>query len=340
LQSYFYRAYGLRIQSNSIVYGFCPDLTPCEPSDLLLEISPEPPAWFRERETSVSVIRYKQAAVPETADPAYTLTVWGSDQYFELTYADGARFVIDADASRVWGQCPPLAAEDVEVYLRGPILGFVLRRRGEAALHACAVSVSGESIVLCGPSESGKSTTAAALALQGAAVLCDDITALHETNSGFCVQSGYPRICLWPDVVEHLFGAPDALPRLTSTWEKRFLPLDGVKAKFETTGRPLGIVYLFAPRASDGRAPRVEELSGRQALLELVQNTYMNWLLDRERRAAEFDILTRLVMNVPVRRIVPHSDPHQIDALCDLIRDDFKRIAAAGSRTKILASRP
>ena len=65
----------------------------------------------------------------------------------------------------------------------------------------------------------------------------------------------------------------------------------------------------------------------RDALLELVQNTYMNWLLDRNQRAAELDVLTRLVANVSVRRIVPHTDPARLGALCELIIKDAKRLS-------------
>jgi hypothetical protein len=339
LHLYSYRAYGLGIQSDSFIPGFCADI-PSAPCDVSLEIGPEPPCWFLKGKPLDSAICYNQPAIPETADPAYTLTVWGARRFFELAYSDGARFLIDADAKRVWGQCPPLTIEDIGVYLRGPIMGFVLRRRGVAALHASAVSISGQSVVMCGPSESGKSTTAAALALRGIPVHCDDITAVGETAAGFFVESGYPRICLWPDAVEHLLGAPDILPRLTPTWGKCFLPLDGIRATFEARRQPLGVVYMFSPRVSESRAPRVAQLSSRQALLELVQNTYLNWLLDRERRAAEFDVLTRLVMEVPVRRIIPHSDPHRIGALCDLIRDDAERLTAAPARSKMLTSRP
>jgi hypothetical protein len=85
---------------------------------------------------------------------------------------------------------------------------------------------------------------------------------------------------------------------------------------------PLGLIYLFAPRSDDAGTPRVEEMRPREALLNLVQNTYMNWLLDRKQRAAEFDILSRLVQQVPVRRIVPHRDPGRIAALCELIQKD------------------
>jgi hypothetical protein len=53
-----------------------------------------------------------------------------------------------------------------------------------------------------------------------------------------------------------------------------------------------------------------------------VQNTYMNWLLDREQRAAEFEVLAQVVAHVPVCRVIPSSDPNRIGDLCDLILAD------------------
>jgi hypothetical protein len=66
----------------------------------------------------------------------------------------------------------------------------------------------------------------------------------------------------------------------------------------------------------------------RDALLELVQNTYMNWLLDRERRAEEFDELWKVVQQVPVRRIVAHTDGAAIGKLCEIIMADATQILA------------
>jgi hypothetical protein len=55
----------------------------------------------------------------------------------------------------------------------------------------------------------------------------------------------------------------------------------------------------------------------------------MNWLLDRTQRAAELDLLSRIVAKVPVRRVVPHRDPARIGALCELIIADAERLFAA-----------
>lgn len=299
----------------------------------MLEIG-EQPAWVRQALSLPSVCYHQQPAEPETSDPAFRVNVLGEMDFFELAYGDGTRFVVDGAGTKVWGTWkPPLVLEDLVTYLLGPVMGFVLRRRGVTPLHASAVSVGGHAIVLSGAAQAGKSTTAAALALRGVRVLCEDVAPLKEDKDGFSVEPGYPRVCVWPDAVEKLLGQGDALPRLTPNWEKCFLALDGVQGNFEAERRPLGVVYLFAERSEQSDAPRVDKLSPREALLGLVQNTYMNWLLDRKQRAEEFDMLSRLVARVPVRRIVPHQDPARLGALCDVLLEDAGRLTAERGST-------
>jgi len=86
------------------------------------------------------------------------------------------------------------------------------------------------------------------------------------------------------------------------------------------------MIYLLAQRSQEERAPWIEEISPREALLELVQNTYLKRLLDRTQRAAEFDLLSRVVMQVPVRRILPHVDFARVGVLCDLIVAHTERV--------------
>ena len=286
------------------------------------------PSWGEKGRRLSTTVRYSQPSNLETGNVGYDVTVCGFNRVFELSYSDGAKFAISERGTHVWGTCGALDSEDLAAYVRGPLLGFLLRRRGITAAHASAVSIAGRAAVLCGPSEAGKSTLAAALALRGVPILSDDIAAFYDRDEGLFVEPGYPRICLWPDAVENLFGGSDALPRLTPTWEKCFLPLAGERATFETKRKPLGVIYLLSARCNDSTAPRVEDLDGREALLMLVRNTYMNWLLDRPQRASEFDMLCRLVAEVPIRRVVPHSDPAQIGKLCELILRDSEQFMA------------
>ena len=329
--SYSYRVYGLAIDSTTSIAG--PECFPqsARRADLSLETGPEPDWVLQGCAFPGHVISH----LPESeggADPSFQLIEHGQAACFELAYSDGARFVVDADARRVWGTFrPPLTSADLATYFLGPVLGFILRRQHVTSLHASSVEILGQAVAFSGDAGFGKSTTAAALALRGIPVLSEDISPMHETAGRFHLFPGYPRVCLWPDSVAYLLGSAEALPRLTPVWEKCFLPLDGVRARFSREALPLGLIYLFAPRADEAGAPRVEEMRPREALLNLVQNTYMNWLLDREQRAVEFDTLSRLVRQVPVRRIIPHRDASRISALCELIQEDAAAVLAPRS---------
>ncbi|MBS1842019.1 MAG: hypothetical protein JSS69_01795 [Acidobacteria bacterium] len=289
----------------------------------------EKPNWVLAAGSLPAEVVHSIPAEPECSDPAFLVQKYGDEEFYELSYGDGARFFVDAAGTALWGECPPpLTVEDLATYLVGPVLGFVLRRRGITSLHASALSFSDMAVAISGPATAGKSTTAAALALRGVSALCEDITALSERQGEFYVQPGYPRVCLWPDAVEKLYGSEEALPNLTPTWEKKFLALDGERARFEPEPKRLGAIYLLGHRVEEEAAPRVEELSPREALLDLVQNTYMNVLLTREQRAEEFELLSRLVNRVPCKRVTPHADARRIGRLCELIEADARGIAS------------
>jgi hypothetical protein len=324
--TYFYHAYGVTLASDTPIPGLKQTDSDFGRPDVALSFGSEPD-WVREaKHLPRGLDRPKPNALDQNDSAGSTLTSFGAGQFFQLSYNDGTQFVLDATAERLWGTCiPPLTIDDIATYLSGPVMGFILQRRGLMSLHASAVCIDGWAVVLCGESQTGKSTSAAALALRGVAVLCEDVTPLLEEPGSFQVEPGYPRVCLWPDAVEYLLGTPNVLPQLTPTWEKCFLPLDRDGARFEQQKRPLGAIYLLAQRSQEEKAPWIEEISPREALLELVQNTYMRRLLDRMQRAAEFDVLSRVVLQAPVRRIVPHVDFARVGILCDLIVADSKR---------------
>lgn len=331
--SYYYRAYGVGIVSTSRI----PGLEPLEPTQLRttfftlrFETGPEPEWAKQARSLNARVLSH----LPEdkkTADPAFVLTEHGNGKCFDLAYSDGARFVVDETAERVWGTTrPPLAHEDLALYFLGPVMGFLLRHRRITCLHASAVELHDRAVLFCGDAGFGKSTTAAALALRRAPVLSEDIVPLRLTEGRYWATPGYPRVCLWPDAVVKLLGDEQALPLLSPTWEKRYLPLDGMRAEFASEEQPLGLIYLFGERSDGASAPRIEALRPREALLELVQNTYMNWLLDRSRRAEEFDELSKLVQQVAVRRVVAHSSGEKLGTLCERIFEDAEKTLTKG----------
>jgi len=327
--THLYSAYGLTLESQVAIPGLAERVPSGEDwgSPQIAVTMNEPPGW--QREALPSDARLVFPARSTSRSPINALRLYSRDNgsVFHLNYPDGAQFAIDAETQNLWCWGPAsLTFEDLSTYIVGPVLGFILRRRGTLALHASCFCFRQQAFALSGGPQSGKSTLAAALAMRGLPILCEDITAVREQDGNFLASPGYPRVNLWPDSAASLCGSPSDLPRITPNWEKQFLPLDGGKALFECHPRPLAAVYIIAPRQGGEVAPRIEKMSPRHAALLLVQNTYMNYLLDKAQRAAEFDALVQLVSRVAVRRLVPRSELAGMNAACDLIEADAARV--------------
>ena len=271
-------------------------------------------------------LSYASSYKDEAGNPA--LTIWKSagSRYLRLAYFDGTQFWLDREGTEVWATWPGnLTVEDTAAYLLGPVLGFMLRVRGVTCLHASAVAFGEKAVAFVGSEGAGKSTTAAALARQGHAVLSDDVVALAEHNGSFFVHPASPYLCLWPESVESLYGSAEALPRFSPNYEKRCLSLQKQDLRFETRALPLAAIYILGDRRADP-APAVEEISPQRAFFALVANTFATNTLDSTMRAKEFAMLARLAPRVPIRVLCAHSDPSRLKDLCDLLAQETKRL--------------
>ena len=262
--------------------------------------------------------------VGEDGEPA--LRIWSAEDgsFRRLCYYDGVQFWIDRAGENVWARWPENSSlEDAASYLVGPVLGLLLRIRGINCLHASAVRIGDGAVAFAGAEGAGKSTTAAAFARRGCSVLSDDIVALGEQDGRICVIPAYPYLSLWQDSVEMLYGPGKILPRFSENWEKRLLSLAGNSLRFEEQAKPLRAIYMLGERSSAPEAPFFEEITPREAMLDLVANSYASSLLEKEMRAREFELLGRLVAKVMVLRLRPHADPTRINQLIDLVLGSF-----------------
>jgi hypothetical protein len=312
--------YGLGIVTNSIIPGVPASTIASE--DLRISFG-SLPAWLQELNAAQSEACYVADYKSECGEPALRVFRLLDGEYYRFDYADETRFLIDRAGSEIWAEwSAPLTLEDTATYLLGPVLGFVMLLRGIVCLHASAIAIEDKAIALLGPAGSGKSTTAAAFAERGCKVLAEDVVTLDDRGDRFLVRPGYPCIRLWPPAVKALYGSKTHLPPLTPNWDKCYLDLS---ERFHSTPLPLAAIYQLGERHHDARAPFITALDRSEGLMALVANTYATKLMDRQMRAREFDLLTRVVGNIPLRRITPHADPARITDLCDRILNDFSR---------------
>ena len=317
-----YSAFGLFLHSNLEIPGVPSLPHPNRPPDVEFHLGASP---YKEEHAALMAkeLTYVSPQILETGEPALRMWRISADNFLHIRYYDGTEFWLDEKRKTVWATwVDGSSLENAASYLFGPILGVLLRLRGITCLHASAVAIRDYSVALVGAEGAGKSTTAAAFAREGHAVISDDIVALVEQAGIFQVMPAYPHLSLWPESVDILFGSPNALPQFTQDWDKRRLSLGSNGTSFERRTLPLGAVYLLGSR-TPGATAGVEGTRLQTAHLSLLVNTYGSNILSNELRAAEFAVIGRLVAKIPIRQLVRSDDPAQLSELCRLIRDDF-----------------
>lgn|GEM_PF-1007130 len=243
--------------------------------------------------------------------------------HYRFRYRDGAAFLLRADGGRVWVEHPPaMSSEDICSYLLGPVFALVLRLRGIVCLHASAVCTASGAVAFLGQAHAGKSTLAASFALAGHPALSDDIATLVPEGGHFQVAPDAPYLNLWPRSAELLFGDADALPHLSTTWDKRFLALDPHhrcdRPQAQATparAQRLVAIYELATAERAGAPTRILPHTGHRALITLVQYARAAALLSPAQRPGELEVLAAVVRSaVPIRRIerALHARPETV----------------------------
>ncbi len=323
----YYTVYGLNLSTNVIIPGIV-EIRPLSKAQVDIHVFLEAFSdWIQEllvgeRINYYTSPRYNQAEVPHM-----TVDALAGGAYFHFQYDDGCQFVINRAATEVWGTWSEnLVLQDATLYFLGPILGFILRLRGVTCLHASCISVEDRAFAILGGSGAGKSTTAAAFAVRGYPIVSDDVLPLAETDNIFQAIPGYPRLRLWSASVKALYGAPDIQPLLSPNWSKRYLDLNDSAYTFKSTPIPLHAIYIIERRSDDSTAPFIEPVPRSNGLFALAANTYRNELLDKAMRQQEFRFLGRLVNQIHLRRLTPHTDIAKLPQLCDTILEDFQAL--------------
>ena len=312
--------YGLILAANRTIAGVASAPSPSTP-DMRVRFDrvPDPSALRQD----TRLLEHS----PNTAEgrPLFTLYRRGDGYLFE--FPDETQFVISGDGKDVLVSWQRPAGEDVAAaYLVNTVMAFVLRLHGREVLHASAVAVDGFAVAVAGPSGAGKSTLAACLARRGLVVLSEDVAALTEVDERFFVLPSHSRIRLWSDSAALV--SDEELPFLDGTDWKRYFDVGVVPQRpFE-----LAAIYSLDDRQTSPLAPRIEPLSARDGLVDLIANTYHN-VRDPQLAPASFERLGRLVRRVPLRLAVPHTDLASAFRLAELIVEDARRLLAARSAT-------
>lgn len=258
------------------------------------------------------------------------LRVWRDGDAYFLAYLNGGVFLVRHDRDEIWAVWT--GKHDfgyVNAQILGPILGLVLQLRGFLVLHASVVAWNERAFAIAGPSGAGKSTLAAELFRQGCRVLSDDIAALEKHAGFWQAHPGYPRLRLWPDTAEALYGAQHNLRPIVpyyQPWNKRYLDCDGQSGDFSTAPIPISAVYLLNWEHAEDAQPVIAPLTGADRLANLDAHSFMEYLLDREQRKRQMAAIVDLLSQASIYQVQPKPDLAALPELGAAILDHFSRM--------------
>ncbi len=234
-------------------------------SDIALdEASPE-----RDAERAIDLII-------ERGHIGYPLPAVGEAPHFDFGDPDGTLMVWPAagirirDNTHIVVQSPPHVPESYLAFpLLGPVMGWLLHRRGMLVLHAGAFVLNGRGIALLGDKGAGKSTTTAAFIAAGASLLTDDLLAMSVTQDARpCIHPAFPQIKLNSGSSFTLEGANiRRMPLIERGFGKRQYRLDAMAED------PTACDYIFVLERG-AHDPGIEWYDGADALRALIRFSY------------------------------------------------------------------
>lgn len=227
-------------------------------------------------------------------DPATTYSVISGVNGWPdwwVTYADDRRISNSAHAS--------IALTHLFAHLNRAV---VAHSPDDAVnLHASACALDGRAVVMAGPTESGKSTLAAGLALRGLAYLTDEVVEIDPVDLTVAPYPKPPSIDpgAWP-VLEAL--RPTASGGLAGIGHTQW-HVDPAALPGGVAAGPVRVALLLRTRWREGSATVVRPVSAARFVLDLALDMFR----PRERLAWQVQVLGRLAEQAMVYELT-YSD--------------------------------
>lgn len=318
-----YSLFGLTFSSELPIPGLAPRSAQGSP-DLAVSFGAKP-SWAANAGWSSATKWYESRYHDHNGDPVLRAFTLDEGALIWLRFSDGVEFLLDGQATRVWGSGSdrPSIDKTIARFLTA-VMALTLRLRGVTTLHASAVCVDRRVVAFAGVEGAGKSTLAAAFVSQGYAGFSDDLVPVTLDGRTCMALPGPPWLRLRGDAAA-ILGGPVATTPLLPTIEDGYVDLDLRRPAFhfEPNATALAAIYLLEPLTDSSARARVEALSASDAVLRLGANTWVSRLMDAEMRSKELDALCRIVDLVPTRSARGPQGREGLRALCDCIREDL-----------------
>jgi hypothetical protein len=263
----------------------------------------------------VETLQPTSADPPLYVDPRAIVDVYSHGSSYWLHFHIGAAVHVDQNGAR--GHITPGAVEYGQVEdVTYTALAPLLRRRGYYLLHAFAATVDGHTILLCGPSGTGKTTTGVSLLLHGWQLLANDVVLLEQRQDGIYALPTPGPLRVRPPTL-FLLPALRHRPGSAHTPTASYI-FPGEAVATAGWGDPAPIDAIYFPAIQKGAShSRREPLPQAVALAHLLEESVDRW--DVASLEGHTSLLQTLVQQAPARVLHLAMD---VDALPQLLKPE------------------
>ncbi|MFZ2961143.1 MAG: hypothetical protein WA705_30050 [Candidatus Ozemobacteraceae bacterium] len=257
-----YSVYGMRVQS----------FFPLQP---LLE------SEFEEPDIEILISDETSPVKPPMAVPKFVLLwqkreedallgyYWAGGGYTEFRYSmSPGKMKIIPSYSNFRNMIPALI---------GPAFGAALSIRGDLCLHGSVLALNGKAFIICGKSGGGKSSLSAALLLQGASFLSDDIGVIEMIGKQPFVFPGYPYSRIDRMIAEKLGLDSEQLTKVfphSKRDGKLFLGANTFSGGFCGNPLPLTNVFFLEKRSHHLTEPVIQSITQSDSVPLFLKSMY------------------------------------------------------------------
>lgn len=210
-----------------------------------------------------------------------------------LRFPGLAEFTVSRDGEDVrWQALNGTPDGTVQHLYLNQVLPLAWSRQRKLVFHGSAVETGDAAMAFLGESGRGKSTLAAAFAVNGSRFLTDDGLLVEQIGGRLMAHPSHPSVRLWEDSQDALIGADAQLaPAVEYTTKARILADDAIR--FCGEARPLRRVYFLQDDAVEKTS--ITPMIASDALMELTKHSFLLDIEERELIANHFDRLAEMV---------------------------------------------
>ena len=212
------------------------------------------------------------------------------------------------------------ALRSVRVYILASAMAAILFQRGILPLHASAIRIGNELVLITGNSKAGKSTSLAGLGKRGYSIFSDDVVVLKEDSDGkITATATYPMIKLWDDAVTALDHEDfsDRSFRIRPGMDKY-----GVFFRDSFNKESFPVFKTIILQIGDVAKPVSRILTGIEAFNEISKQVYRRQqMYNAERKEIGFRTISTMLQHCKVYQI---TRPRQNDPR--LLIDEIERV--------------